>query len=548
MNKQFKIKFIGLLSVFTLGIFTSCETTDLEHKDNPNALSPSSADIDFFLTSVQTDLAYFFEGVSPAGSELTRNTHMFGPLYDNAYAPSAFNAVWSRGYAGVLPDVRNYSPIAEEQGLYTHIAIGQIAEAYVMATYVDYFGDVPYTESNDPNFVDPKADSGASIYEKLHTLLDSAIENLNKDESRLPSNDIYYDGDEDKWIALANTLKIKLYLQTRLVTPEASKAGINAIITSGDFISTSAGDFQFQWSTTDTDPDSRHPWFSGNFENGGGISNYMSNHFMNELREGKGVEDPRLRYYIYRQNDESAQNTVEQACYGTLPPTHYGFSIPYCSLDDGYWGRDHGDDGGIPPDTGLRATFGVYPVGGMFDDNSYTSITTRKWGLNGAGISPIMLSSYTHFMLAEAALELGTTGSAKDYLMAGVDQSITKVMAFGASVADDGLKPDAADITAYTDAIAASYDAAASDDDKMNVIAKEYFVALFGNGVEAFNTYRRTGKPDNLQPLRKDDTNKYLRSFYYPTSYINNNSNATQKANVEGKVFWDTNPDTDFIN
>ncbi len=45
---------------------------------------------------------------------------------------------------------------------------------------------------------------------------------------------------------------------------------------------------------------------------------------------------------------------------------------------------------------------------------------------------------------------------------------------------------------------------AANADGKLNIIEKEYFKALFGNSVEAYNTFRRTGKPDDGQPLVRE--------------------------------------------
>ena len=38
---------------------------------------------------------------------------------------------------------------------------------------------------------------------------------------------------------------------------------------------------------------------------------------------------------------------------------------------NGYWGRDHGNDNGIPPDGFKRTLRGVYPAGGAFDDSSF---------------------------------------------------------------------------------------------------------------------------------------------------------------------------------
>ena len=93
----------------------------------------------------------------------------------------------------------------------------------------------------------------------------------------------------------------------------------------------------------------------------------------------------------------------------------------------------------------------------FFDDNSYEPIVSRSVGTQGSGISPIMLSSYTHFMLAEAALKLGTTGDALTYLLAGVEQSIDSAMAFGvAQAAGSGFEPSATDVD-YIDEVEAKF-------------------------------------------------------------------------------------------
>jgi hypothetical protein len=74
------------------------------------------------------------------------------------------------------------------------------------------------------------------------------------------------------------------------------------------------------------------------------------------------------------------------------------------------------------------------------------------------------------------------------------------------------------------------------------VIATEYWFALYGNGIEAYNLYRRTGMPLNLQPALDPNPGSFIRSFYYPTAFVSRNVNAKQKANMTTPVFWDNNP------
>ena len=88
----------------------------------------------------------------------------------------------------------------------------------------------------------------------------------------------------------------------------------------------------------------------------------------------------------------------------------------------------------------------------------------------------------------------------------------------------------------------ADWDAAATDAERWDILAMQYFVAQFGNGTDAYNFYRRTGYPTTLQPNIEPNPGGFIRSFFYPSVHVNTNSNATQKSGVDVQVFWDTNP------
>jgi len=545
MNNKFKnIMLKGVLAAFLVFSFGACETTELEILDSPNALTPDTSDPDLFINNIQVQTAQFFEGpaningMSEWGMEVTRMLHMFGPTYDNAYTPNLLDSPWSTAYAGILADVRAMQPLAEEAGLYTHNAMAMVIEAYVITVLVDYLGDIPYSQAlQGAEFLNPAIDDGASIYAAAIALLDEAIVQFNRDESFLPKIDLYYDGNEDQWIKLANTLKLKLYLQTRLVDSSVG-AKIDALIADDNLMSSNDDDFQFQYSAVDASPDSRHGVFAENFNVAADVNDYMSNSYIVALKDEKSVPDPRLRYYFYRQSLNFTTDVNENDCITLDAPDHYPSGEVFCNPGDGYWGRDHADNDGIPPDGGLRTAWGLYPVGGKFDDSSGAAIPGRDIGIKGAGISPLFLNSYLNFMLAESALTLGTTGDAKTYLEDGIRASINKVMNFAPDAVDASFAPDQDDVDDYVAEVLALYDAAGSDDAKLEVIVKEYWIALFGNGVEAYNTYRRTGKPANLQPGLLAASGEFVNSFLYPSELVDQNSSVSQKANQGVRVFW----------
>lgn len=572
MNKLKKIS-VAFVMVWAL---MAC---DLDKLDNPNAVSPENSDVDFVLNNVQLNFAGLFFGMSDYGMQMTRQLHFYGPTYEAGFSAASFDGFWSTAYAGILVNTKQMIPVAEEKQFFIHAGIARVIEAYTLMSLVDYFGDVPYTEALDPTNFNPVADDDASIYAAAVTKLDEAIANFSAVSIAKPANDMFYGGSATKWATLAKTLKLRALIQTARATDagfgeSTSKAGIEALVTGADLVDAADGseDWNFKYSKTSANPDSRHPYFIGGYLQGAGY--YMSNYLMNEMFVAKGLIDPRIRYYFYRQTNQTTSDVNELSCIAVDAPAHYIAEWPFCAVGSGYWGRDFADFSGTPPDTYKRTSFGVYPAGGSFDYGLFQPVAPTQ-GEQGAGILPIYNSANTHFMLAEAALLYGAnvgdggvpgkylavnpnnvTGNiaynggaafadkVKNRLLLGVQHSIDKTMGYAAVVSTRVPAPTAG--KNYKDKVMALYDAAGSTDAKLQVIIKEYWLSLFGNGIDAFNTYRRTGKPANMQAGLIVDMGAAYRSFTYPSIYVNRNSSAAQKADNKVQVFWDTNP-ADFI-
>ena len=100
---------------------------------------------------------------------------------------------------------------------------------------------------------------------------------------------------------------------------------------------------------------------------------------------------------------------------------------------------------------------------------------------------------------------------------------------------------DAADVTNYVDTVLALYDAAGSNEDKLAIVIEEFYIASFGNSVEAYNNYRRTGYPVLGKSVITNTD--FPRSYYLPSGELNSNDNPdlVQK-DLTDQVFWDTNP------
>ncbi len=533
------IKYVVVLALSGV-LFNSCETTELGLIDDPNALTPSQADPDFYLSAAQVDFTKFVERVGEIMGETVRVENLNNRNYQQAYSPTNFDTAWEEAYQEVLQNIQDMTVLTTESGFTNHTAIGQFIEAYTITLLVDMFGDIPYSEALlAADNLNPALDSGSDVYAAALTLLDNAIANFNAGSSVDPAYDFFYGGDYDKWILACNTLKLRLYKNM------GNTAAFNSIISSGNYIQDTADDLQFTWGTNQVQPDTRHPDYADNYTATGG-SDYQSIWLMNLMDE---TNDPRIRYFFYRQNEtvpgsdgtEPDEETLD--CSLQTPPAHYvAGGFVFCTLPNGYWGRNHGNDAGIPPDGLLRTVPGVYPIAGLFDDSSFSEIGLGSGG-GGNGVTPLLLASTVEFWRAEVAAET-SVASAKPFLLSAVEMSIDKVISFGTKDPDydDSFEPTDAEIEAYLTSIDDAFEAATDDESKLNIWGEQFLISLKGNGHDGFNMYRRTGYPTDIEPNLEPDPGSFIRSFLYPATAANTNSSIDQKSTVTEQVFWDTNP------
>jgi hypothetical protein len=534
------------LAMFALCV-TSCK---LDLLDNPNAVTTSNTNINYLLNRIQLNYSEFFNNTSNTGMRLTRMLNQGSALYENAYAPSGGDGLWTNSYANILIDIQTLIPLAESSNLHMHAGIARLIRGYVLATLVDYYGDVPLSEALNSSNFNPSVDPATSVYAAAMKDVDDAIVNFAATSSAAPA-DYFYAGNADSWTRAAKTIKLKL-LFTKRLTDNTVAAQINTLIAEDKLIKTGTQNFAFKFGTLLSNPDSRHPRYRDQYLPTGG-GDYQANFYIWHLYSGKGFPDPRIRYYMYRQTLTNTTTTNELSCINNQKPSHYANDMVYCvPTSVGYWGRDHLSNEGIPPDGLRRTAWGLYPIGGLYDNDAGRPVT-QGGGAGGAGIHPIMMSSFVDFMLAESALTINTTGAPRALLESGIRKSMADVRSFATATIENSsitaFETNKAivwsqEVEKYVAKVLELYDAAATNDAKLDVIAREYWLALYGNGVEAYNMYRRTGKPSKMQPALEVNPGAFVRSFYYPAAVVNRNNAVTQKPSIAQPVFWDNNPAT----
>ncbi|MCD6598706.1 MAG: SusD/RagB family nutrient-binding outer membrane lipoprotein [Bacteroidales bacterium] len=223
-----------LLVIVSLSILlTSCEKMVEGINENPNKLVQADIDARLLLTGAQ------LANIVAQASHSNRITGMysgqligFQSLYSNIYGYSLSTVesdqTWSRIYVGCIPNTRAIIEMVPDDKLM--VGICKVMEAHAIGTAATLFGNVPYSEINNPDISDPVFDDQVSVFTAANTLLDAAIADLTGAESRGLDEDIHFLGDKDKWIAAAYTIKARNLLQMKNYTAAytAAQSGISS--------------------------------------------------------------------------------------------------------------------------------------------------------------------------------------------------------------------------------------------------------------------------------------------------------------------------------
>ena len=535
MKKFLKYNLLGVLAA-SLTIF-SCQDTLLDINENPN--NPTEASIDNLLPGAQVAAAFWTSrNIEEHASIFVNHYYQLSPS-QHSIDGSQINNDWDGLYDASLKELQTVIDNGTEMEQYGHVGIAKVHKAHLFAYLVDVFGDVPFREAlqgeTNPN---PVFDNGESIYSDLIILLEEAIVDLDSAVSQgLPAvaTDLVYGGNYGDWRKAANTLLLKMWLTQRLVDPAGATAAIDALIAEGDLIDSNSDNFVFQYSTG-VNPNNQHPIYQQEYAGPGNKSMYMNNYFMFKMLD---KEDPRLNYYVYNQGDLS-DLTFELTPCNTRTDCEYWNLLSADPANTGYIGRDMGDPSGIPGDNSVRSTFGVYPVGGSYDDGAQREQVIGR-GANGAGVVPWVTSSMRAFMLAEAALTLGTAGNPEELLQEAIFESLDWVYGWSANSGDPNSPSfsgtfSSAD-SAYVQGRLDDFDNANSENQRLNVIIEEKFFSQFGNGYESYNDFRRTSMPLDL-PQAIVPLAPYPIRFPIGQTELTSNPNAPDVL-VTDPVFWD---------
>jgi hypothetical protein len=287
----------------------------------------------------------------------------------------AYDDTWF-GFYDVLTDLAVLRQNAAEQGATEYQGVAKILTALNLATVVDAWGDVPYSEAFFVETLTPAYDNQEALYDTVFTMLNEGVEDLQQGGSTISidSDDFIYQGDTDRWIRLAHMLKAR-YLNHLSKQDEYAPSEILAEVEQG-FIANS-DDAQVKYYQEEFNPWANVAIDNENLVLGGWLSEQTIKHLNGTLY---GVFDPRI---------ESFTDTTDNGV---------------------YLGIRNGAGRGDAPEQGARSV--------LTPNTFYASET-----------APVLIATYAEqkFIEAEAAFRSNKMVRAYEAYMAGIEAHMDKM-------------------------------------------------------------------------------------------------------------------------
>lgn len=392
-------------------------------------------------------------------------------------------------YGGALINSQKLIEAATPTNSRAYTGIAKIMKAYAFSLATDIWGDVPYSQALQGDAApQPRRDNQQDIYQGnsgagIQSLFDLVREGLSDLDAatatgytgtRPATDDIVYGGDLNRWKQAGNTLLLKFAATVSVVNPTLATTVINEVLTRNVYIKANTSDLNVPFGAS---VGSQDPRYSYSFVTNFSTDLILSTRFLTLLQTNN---DPRLPLYF------------------TSPAGRY-----------------------VTIDNGFR---GVLPT----PVSSWSKYGPAIVGANGVGPVRLLTNFQRAFILAEAALRLGTPGDAQALYTEGITASMTLA----------GLT--AAQITAYLTANPTIATLSGTNEQRIAQIIQQKYIALTGNGIEAWNDYRRTGYPvlQQSQNAAGIDGTRPVRAVYINEEVQRNPNfpNPSPQSNV--RVWW----------
>lgn len=455
---------------------------------------------------------------------------LFADVYANYFATTAPNfdsdqfilvGGWLNGayryfYSRSAPNIKFAEDTAAELGFDLENAMMKVWRVYAYHRVTDYWGPIPYSNFGNGER-EVSYDSQEAIYNDFFTTLAEAVTVLKANAGQtsfLGGNDVIYQGNVDKWLKFANTLRLRLAMRVKYVAPALSQSNAEAAIADGVML---------------TNEDNAFILTDLNFTNSYTTITQWGEFRMSADMESilKGYQDPRVDTYYAPAVMPDAADDPE------------GIDFPYEGMRNGQTAE-------------AKATTSF---------NDLASNMAEPYTLGGDPGPPwvVMAAAEAYFLRAEAALEGWTAGgTAEELYNQGIVESHLQHGYDGTNLSGDDyvsstLTPAGIDAaTAAVSTVPVAYNATRSAEEQLEQIITQKWIALWPDSEEAYAERRRTGYPtlyDRLNTLNPNiPVDKIPRRMTYTATEFADNTDAVNAAidNLLGgpdlgttKLWWD---------
>lgn len=554
--------FVMFIAVFLL---SNCTDDFNEINTKPDSFTVDEVSAKYFLTTPQYRLyapdrypywrahlihADRYSGQVCFGHSSSWWSDELGYSYSSGYTDASWD--WLSGYVGGLDNFMKLTAVGGEFENEYMYAVGQIIKGLYFQMFTDVFGMIPYSEATNPDIVLPKFDEQSDIYAGIIAELDEAMATIGDATATgvavddIGDNDLYCGGDLQQWKRLANTLKLRIAMRAYGAAgagfaESAISSALNSDLLDGenDNILMEKDEEISQWGSACYGD----VWY--NF--GAGSDWTMSKTMIDLLRNNN---DPRLA--VYAQPAVGGTQTLEKPTEGSeVENFQKRVDFILAVLDDA--GVDYTTntltDGSIEvtmPEnmyyvgqpTRLNGKMHPFTRYNFFSKPAEVVINKK----NNGEIRPelIMSSAESYFLQAEAAVYGMGSGSAQDLYQEGIRQAM-KLWGVSDGDIDNYLANE--DMAMLT----------GTQDEMLEKIASQRWIAAFTDGFEAWSIVRDMGYPAELAAGVQDgdifglgDINgNYPTRMRYGNSVINTNgANYSAAVAVQGpdvqntKLWW----------
>ncbi|MBN1950389.1 MAG: SusD/RagB family nutrient-binding outer membrane lipoprotein [Bacteroidales bacterium] len=311
-----RVAYIVSLILF-LGL-SGCEGW-LDVNQNPN--NPASVEYQMVLPSGITSVMYVMGGRYQVLGALW-SQHWTQSLGASQYTgidsydinSSSFDNQFGELYAGALKAFEYVRTESARENEWNYYLIATVMQAYTFQVLADLYDEIPFSEAlaGEDGSMAPHYEKGQDIYDSLIMRIDKALDkDLDADELENPGSvDVLFDGDMDRWIEFANTLKLKIYLRQTEVRPEVARQGIEALYAEdAEFLSVDAKFEHFQ-----NQSGQRNPLYETEINAFGNNPNLILSRTLHSYLEDNG-DYYRLDYMFYTPQSGGGHKSLVQGNY-----------------------------------------------------------------------------------------------------------------------------------------------------------------------------------------------------------------------------------------